>query len=89
MDRLLYAINDPVRREVIELLGAKELASSEIASHFKMTHSAVSQHLRVLSEVGLVGMRKEGTRRFYSVRRDGLAELRSVLLYLATCLTEE
>ncbi len=89
MDRLLYAINDPVRREIVELLRGGELASSEIASHFKMTHSAISQHLKVLLQVGLVGVRKQGTRHWYSARQEGLSELRSVLLYLATCLTEE
>ena len=84
MDHILHAIADPARREMLELLRDSELASSEIASHFQMTHSGVSQHLRVLLDAGLVTVRKEGTRRLYRGCPEGLAELRSVLLYLAT-----
>jgi DNA-binding transcriptional ArsR family regulator len=87
MDHMLHAIADPARREMLELLRNSELASSEIAAHFKMTHSAVSQHLRVLLDAGLVQVRKEGTRRLYRGSPEGLAELRSILLYLITTTT--
>ena len=56
-----------------------ELSAEIIASHFSVTRSAISQHLRVLTAAGLVTVRKERTRRMYSARSEGLAELRSFL----------
>jgi DNA-binding transcriptional ArsR family regulator len=90
MDRMIHAIADPARREILDLLHHSEIASGDIAGHFQMTHSAISQHLKVLVDAGLVTVRKEGTRRIYSACPDGLAELRSVLLYLlASCSPQE
>ena len=56
-----------------------ELSAGEIASHFEISRPAVSQHLTVLREAGLVDERRNGTRRLYRVRPEGLAELREFL----------
>ena len=84
MDHLLHAFADSTRRQILELLQKAEMSSSEIASHFDMTHSAVSQHLKVLQDARLVRVRKDGTRRLYRICPEGIAELRSLLLYFAT-----
>jgi len=55
------------------------MSAGEIASHFDVTRSAVSQHLRVLKEAGLLLERRNGTRRIYRIRPEGLAELREFI----------
>ncbi|WP_100445116.1 ArsR/SmtB family transcription factor [Glycomyces xiaoerkulensis] len=71
------ALGDPVRRRVLELLGEGERPAGAIAAalrdRFGISQPAVSQHLRVLREAGLVTVRTEGTRRIYGVDTDGLA----------------
>jgi DNA-binding transcriptional ArsR family regulator len=57
----------------------RELTSGQIAAHFDVTRPAISQHLQVLAEAGLVTVRREGTRRLYQARPEGLAELRQFL----------
>jgi DNA-binding transcriptional ArsR family regulator len=79
INAMLFAIADPRRREVLSLVQDAELSSGEIASHFAVTRPAISQHLRLLTEVGLVRVRRQGTRRLYSVRVEGMAELRAFL----------
>jgi len=59
-----------------------ELPAGEIASHFRVTRPAISQHLRVLKEAGLVSERRDGTRRLYRARPEGLAGLRSELEWM-------
>ena len=56
-----------------------ELSAGEIASHFEISRPAVSQHLTVLREAGLVDERRNGTRRLYRARPEGLAELKEFL----------
>jgi len=73
------AIAQPKRREILRLLGEGELSAGEIASHFDVTQPAVSQHLKVLRDVGLVNERREGTKRLLSVRPQGLRELDAFL----------
>jgi len=74
------AIAQPTRREILRLLAeAQELSAGTIASRFAVTQPAISQHLRVLKDAGLVGERREGTRRLYSVRPEGLADLHAFL----------
>ena len=73
------AVAQPKRREILRLLGAGELSAGEIATHFEVTQPAISQHLKVLKEAGLVNERREGTRRLLSVRPEGLLELDSFL----------
>src|SRR3954463_4154603 len=61
------------------LIRAGELASGDIAAHFDVTRPAISQHLQVLTAAGLVSVRKDGTRRLYQARPEGLADLRTFL----------
>src|ERR671937_2921531 len=72
----IAALADPTRRRVFERLRAGPRPVGEIARGLPVSRPAVSQHLRVLKEAGLVRERREGTRNYYSVNGDGLAELR-------------
>jgi len=73
------AVAQPKRREILRLLAGRELSAGEIASHFSVTQPAISQHLKVLKEVGLLSERREGTRRVLSVRAEGLEDLHNFL----------
>ena len=73
------AIAQPKRREILRLLAAGEMSAGDVASRFDVTAPAISQHLKILKQVGLVSERREGTRRLYSVRAAGLADLHSFL----------
>ncbi|HSE80684.1 MAG TPA: metalloregulator ArsR/SmtB family transcription factor [Gaiellaceae bacterium] len=72
----IQALGDPTRRTVFELLRDGPRSVGDLARGLPVSRPAVSQHLRVLREAGLVRERSAGTRNFYSVDRDGLAELR-------------
>ena len=74
------ALAEPRRREILRLVAAGELSAGEIASRFEVTRPAISQHLRVLREAGLVSERRAGTRRLYRARPETLAELRDYLI---------
>jgi len=73
------ALGDPTRRAIFELLADRPRAVGELASDLPVSRPAVSQHLKVLKEAGLVMDRAEGTRRIYRLDPDGLAALRSDL----------
>jgi DNA-binding transcriptional ArsR family regulator len=73
------AIAQPKRREILRLLAAGERSAGDVASRFSVTQPAISQHLKVLKEAGLVSDRRDGARRLYSVRPEGLAQLQSFL----------
>ena len=79
MEAALKAIAEPRRRAILSLVRDGELSAGEIASHFEVTRPAVSQHLNVLKEAGLVSERRNGTRRLYRARPEGLSELRDFL----------
>ena len=79
MDAALRAIAEPHRREILRLVGDEELAAGEIASHFDLSRPAVSQHLRVLVDAGLLESRRDATRIIYRARPEGLDELRKYL----------
>jgi DNA-binding transcriptional ArsR family regulator len=76
MDAAIKALAEPRRREILRLVRDDELSSGEIASRFEVTGPAISQHLGVLREAGLVAERREGTRRLYRARPEGLADIR-------------
>ena len=78
-EEALQALGDPTRRAVLEQLRAGPLAVGEIAARLPVSRPAVSQHLRVLKEAGLVTERQNGTRRLYRVDPNGLAGLRAYL----------
>jgi DNA-binding transcriptional ArsR family regulator len=79
MEAALRAIAEPNRRRILRLVLDDELSAGEIASHFDVTRPAVSQHLNVLKEAGLVSERRDGTKRLYRAHPDGLAELKAFL----------
>jgi DNA-binding transcriptional ArsR family regulator len=66
------ALGDPNRREILRLLGTEGLAVGEIAEAMPISRPAVSRHLRLLKEAGLVVERAEGTRRIYQLQAEGL-----------------
>ena len=73
------ALADPSRREIFELLAAQPRAVGELARELPISRPAVSQHLKVLKEAGLVSDRAVGTRRVYQLHPRGVAELRAYL----------
>jgi DNA-binding transcriptional ArsR family regulator len=79
IDRSLKALAEPRRREILRLVAHDELAAGEIAAAFDVSRTAISQHLTVLKDAELVDERRDGTRRLYRARPDGLAELRRFL----------
>jgi DNA-binding transcriptional ArsR family regulator len=79
MEAALKAIAAPRRRQILSLVRTGELSAGEIATHFDVTRPAVSQHLNVLKEAGLVSERRNGTRRLYRARPEGLAEVKAFL----------
>lgn len=80
LDEALRAVADPTRRAILRLVRDQELAAGEIASHFTtMSRPAVSQHLKVLSDAGLVEVRAEGTRRLYRWRPQGFHDTATFL----------
>ena len=80
IDESLRAVADPTRRAILRLVRDDELAAGEIARHFPaISRPAVSQHLRVLSDAGLVAVRPDGNRRLYRWRPDGLRDAAAFL----------
>jgi DNA-binding transcriptional ArsR family regulator len=71
----LVALADPTRRRIVELLADGERSAGELAAEFAISRPAVSRHLRVLREHGLVQTRGEAQRRLYSLQPAPLAEL--------------
>jgi DNA-binding transcriptional ArsR family regulator len=78
-DEALRAIAEPRRREILRLVAREELAAGEIAAAFDITRTAVSQHVTVLKNAGLLSERRDGTRRLYRARAEGLDGLRHFL----------
>ena len=79
MDAVLKAIAEPRRRAILRLVGEEERTSGDIARHFDVTGPAISQHLGVLKEAGLVTERRDGTRRLYLARKAAITDLRQFL----------
>jgi DNA-binding transcriptional ArsR family regulator len=78
-EEALRAIAEPRRRAILRLVARDELAAGQIAEAFDITRTAVSQHLTVLKNAGLLSERRDGTRRLYRARAEGLAGLREFL----------
>lgn len=79
MEAALKAIAEPRRRAILRIVRSSERTAGEIARRFEVTRPAVSQHLRVLKEAGLVSERSEGTRRYYRARPEGIRDLQRFL----------
>ena len=78
-DAVLRALAEPQRRRILTLVRDHELPAGEIADHFDITPQAVSQHLRVLRDAGLLHERRDGTRRLYVIRPEAIEPLRAYL----------
>jgi DNA-binding transcriptional ArsR family regulator len=76
---VLRALAEPRRPAILRLVRDEARSVGEIAAHFDISQQAVSQHLQVLREAGLVDVRRDGTRRLYRVRPEGLVPLRAFL----------
>ncbi|MFI6598773.1 ArsR/SmtB family transcription factor [Nonomuraea sp. NPDC050536] len=79
IDHAIKAISELRRRAILKLVAHQELPAGRIAEHFEVTRPAISQHLQGLKEAGLVIERREGTKRLYRARHEGLAPLRQFL----------
>jgi len=76
MPDLLSAAAEPTRRRILQLLVSGPLTVNDLAANFPVTRSAISQHLGVLTDVGLVVSRKKGRNRIYSAVPAGMSQLR-------------
>jgi DNA-binding transcriptional ArsR family regulator len=74
---VFQVLAEPRRRELLALVAEHERTAGEIAASFDVTRQAISQHLRVLLAAGLIRERREGTRRWYRARPEGLEEVRA------------
>jgi DNA-binding transcriptional ArsR family regulator len=79
VEAALKAIAAPRRRQILSLVRDGELSAGQIATHFDVTRPAISQHLNVLKEAGLVSERRNGTKRLYRARPEGLVEVKAFL----------
>jgi DNA-binding transcriptional ArsR family regulator len=75
----LDALGDPQRREILRLLGGQDLAVGEIAAALPISRPAVSRHLRLLKQAGLVEEEPQGTRRIYRLREEGVHAVQAYL----------
>lgn len=78
-DEALRALAEPRRRAILRLVARDELSAGDIAATFEVSRTAISQHLTVLKNAGLLTERRDGTRRIYRARPMGLAGLREFL----------
>jgi DNA-binding transcriptional ArsR family regulator len=79
MDQTFHALTEPHRRQILELVKDKELTAGNIAARFDVTQPAISQHLKILLEAGLLNVRRDGTRKLYRLRPEGLNQVRAYL----------
>ena len=78
-DAVLRALADPHRRQILRLVQHHELAAGQIAARFPLTQQAISQHIAVLKQAGLLTERRDGTRRLYALRPEALDPVRALL----------
>ncbi len=76
---MLKAIAEPRRQEILRLLWQRERAAGDVAAHFDISRPAISKHLRILREAGLLEERRVGTQRRYRARPERLADARRFL----------
>ena len=79
MTDLVAAVAEPNRRRLLQLLGPGEQTVTQLASNFTVSRSAISQHLGVLADAGLVASRREGRFQYYRLDAGGMAALRAEL----------
>jgi DNA-binding transcriptional ArsR family regulator len=78
-DAVLRALADPSRREILRLVQHREMAAGEIAANFPLTQQAVSQHIGVLKQAGLLAERRDGARRLYVLQPESLEPVRALV----------
>ena len=78
-DAVLRALADPHRRQILRLVQDEELPAGQIAASFTLTQQAISQHIGVLKEAGLLTERRDGARRLYKLRHESLQPVRDLL----------
>ena len=79
MPDLIAAVAEPNRRRLLQLLGRGDKTVTELASNFTVSRSAISQHLGVLAEAGLVVSRRQGRFQYYRLQPEGMTALRAEL----------
>jgi DNA-binding transcriptional ArsR family regulator len=79
---VFQVLAEPRRRELLALLAGEERTAGDVAAQFEVTRQAISQHLQVLLAAGLVVERREGPRRWYRARPEGLEEVRSYVEHM-------
>ena len=79
METVLKAIAEPRRQEILRLLWQRERAAGDVAAHFDISRPAISKHLRILKQAGLLEERRAGTQRLYRARPERLADARRFL----------
>jgi DNA-binding transcriptional ArsR family regulator len=79
MDVALRAIAEPRRQEILRLVWSQERAAGDVARHFDVSRPAISKHLRILKQAGLIEERRSGTQRLYRARAESLLEIRRFL----------
>ena len=79
MEAALKAIAEPRRQEILRLVWNRERPAGEIAAHFDVSRPAISKHLRVLKDSGLVEERRQGTLRLYRAKPEPILEMRRFL----------
>jgi len=77
--QVMIALSDPMRQEILERLRAGPRAVGEIAAGMTISRPAVSQHLKVLKDSGLVAETRQGTRHYFAIAPEGIGELRAYL----------
>ena len=82
LDRLFAALADPIRRDVLNRLADRDLSAGELAEGFDVSRPAVSRHLRVLREAGLVTVRVDGRERWFSLDSNGVTDAEAWLTEL-------
>jgi DNA-binding transcriptional ArsR family regulator len=79
VETVLKAIAEPRRQEILRLIWQRERAAGDVAAHFDIRRPAISKHLRILKEAGLLAERRVGTQRLYRARPERLADARRFL----------
>ena len=79
METVLKAIAEPRRQEILRLIWQRERAAGDVAAHFDISRPAISKHLRILKQAGLLAERRVGTQRLYRARPERLADARRFL----------
>jgi DNA-binding transcriptional ArsR family regulator len=82
LDRLFFALADPIRRDLLNRLAGRDLTAGELAEPFDVSRPAVSRHLRVLRDAGLVTVRVDGRERWFSLDSNGVTDAESWLTEL-------